>query len=411
MAIHRHAQEMARTLQEQGQLRLYHTSWLHAPQSTRLGSVLEKLSAAVPPVRHTLKNRRLQIPEPVPLKLRAREEILRLLVEKELGWKQAGHMIWEKQQKNLAMEAARLLDSGKFSAYMGLEYGALEALRAAKRMGVRSCLVFTSPHYSFWEEWAKRGGCPEEDLYPSRWWKERFRKCYSRIDEEIELAELIRTNSTLVGRSLEAAGVPKKKIVNVPLGADIQDIKPVVPRPKRNKVRFMASGQVSLRKGAHLLIEAWRELQPAQAELHFYGGILLPKRFLQGLPANITLHGNRSRAEVRQAYEESDVLVLPTLCDGFGMVVPEAMAAGCAVITTKNAGAADWIEEGKNGWVVEPASREALKVGIQRALETTLRLDEMRAHAQETARQRTWEGFRKRFSSCLYDEEFLVAHT
>jgi len=193
----------------------------------------------------------------------------------------------------------------------------------------------------------------------------------------------------------------------LPLGADIRGMHPMRERPNRKKVRFMASGQVSLRKGAHLLIEAWRKLKPAQAELHFYGGNLLPERFQKEIPAGITFHGSKSRAEVVRAYEESDVLVFPTLCDGFGMVVPEAMTAGCAVITTRNAGAADWIEEGKNGWVVEAASAEALAEGMQKALDADGRLDEMRAKAQETAKRHTWENFRQRFAECLYEEKFL----
>lgn len=410
VAIHRHSQEMARAIKETGQLRLYHTSWLHAPQSTRLGSVLEELSAVVPGLRRSLENRRLQIPEPLPMKLRPSEEFLRLMMESGLGWKRAGHVIWERQQKNLALAAARLLGTGAFSAYLGLEYGALEALQAAKANGVRTCLVFTSPHYSFWEEWAKRGGCGEEDLYPSRWWRDRFRRCYERIDEEIKLASLIRTNSALVGRSLQAAGVPQEKIVDVPLGADIQETQPMVPRPQQSIVKFIVSGQVSLRKGAHLLLEAWRQLHPAHAELHFFGGNLLPDKFLRGIPASVTFHGNRKRSEVRRAYQESDVLILPTLCDGFGMVIPEAMAAGCAVITTTNAGAVDWIEPGQNGWVVEAANVEALKGGIQQALGAGhQRLDEMRAHAQKTARHRTWQNFRQRFCKCLYEEKFFAA--
>jgi len=407
VTVHRHSQEMARCLQEEGQLQLYHTSWLHAPKSTGLGEVLEAAGPFVPGLRRGLEKRRLQVPEPLPMKLRAGEEFLRLLAETGLGWAKVGHMVWDRQQKNLSEEAVRLLQSGRFSGYLGLEYGALEALKTAKQMGIRTCLVFTSPHHAFWDEWAKRGGCREEDLYPSRWWKERLRRCYARIDEEMQLADLVRTNSELVGRSLEKAGLPHEKVVNVPLGADIRGMHPMRERPNRKKVRFMASGQVSLRKGAHLLIEAWRKLKPAQAELHFYGGNLLPERFQKEIPAGITFHGSKSRAEVVRAYEESDVLVFPTLCDGFGMVVPEAMTAGCAVITTRNAGAADWIEEGKNGWVVEAASAEALAEGMQKALDADGRLDEMRAKAQETAKRHTWENFRQRFAECLYEEKFL----
>ena len=59
-------------------------------------------------------------------------------------------------------------------------------------------------------------------------------------------------------------------------------------------------------------------------------------------------------------FRRAAMLVLPTLCDGFGYVVSEAMANGLPVITTYNAGAAERVDEGRNGFVVPPADALAL---------------------------------------------------
>ena len=96
-----------------------------------------------------------------------------------------------------------------------------------------------------------------------------------RRDEEMELADLIRTNSSLVGNSLIEGGADPKKVVNIPLGADLEDFRPFRPRKKDEPLRFVVSGRVSHRKGAHFLLEAWRKLRPKGAGLHFYGGVML----------------------------------------------------------------------------------------------------------------------------------------
>ena len=408
VAVHRHAQEMARSIHEVGCLRLWHTGWIHAPGRSWLGSAWEAAAAVVPPMRKVVARRTLVDFGKVPLQMRWKTEMVRIAAENFPGTRRLGHRIWEWHEHQLAREAANLLRRGKFTRYLGIEHGALEALRECKRLGLQSCLVFTSPHHSFWEKWAKIGDPrfrPGSHLGSNgeRW----MRRCYDRVDEEMELADLIRTNSELVKSSLIEAGVNPAKIVSVPLGADVAGMKPPVPWQTGRNLRFIVSGQVSPRKGSLLLLQAWKELNPAEAELHFYGGVHLPAEKLAGLPKSVVFHGNVGPKEMGEAYAQSQVLVFPTLCDGFGMVVPEAMVQGCAVLTTRNAGAADWIGEGVNGWVVEAGSVHALKDGLERVFSSRNRLEEMRAEAQETARSHTWDDFRVRLRAALTEHGFL----
>jgi glycosyltransferase involved in cell wall biosynthesis len=345
---------------------------------------------------------------PLPLRMRWKSEFLRLALESEAGHRRLGHAAWEWQEHQLAKEAARMLRGKKYSSYLGVEHGALEALQECKRQGLPSCLIFTSPHHSFWEKWAKIGDPGfhlGSSLGPDG--ERLMRRCYDRVDEEMRMADTILTNSSLVGRSLVEAGADSRKIMNVPLGADVTGMTPFNPWSPREKLRLIVSGQVSERKGSLLLIQAWKELHPPEAELHFYGGGQLSKEKLAGLPASVVFHGNVDPETLRQAYRRSQVLVLPTLCDGFGMVVPEAMVQGCAVLATANAGAADWIEEGKNGWVVAAGNVGALREGLEKVLASRHQLDEMRAKAQETARQNTWGDFRKKLNSSLEVKGFL----
>jgi glycosyltransferase involved in cell wall biosynthesis len=408
VATHRHAREIARALKETNRLGLWHTGWIHAPQSSLLGKVFEQAARWLPPVQRGIRRRSVDEEIPFPLQMRWKSELFRIAVESGLKQKGWGHAVWEWHEHELAKDAAGILRREGFKRYLGIEHGALEALQECRRLGRQSCLMFTSPHHSFWEKWARIGD--QEHRLGSHLGangERLMRRCYERVDEEIQLADVIRTNSSLVRQTLIDVRVDPKKIANVPLGADIRQMRPCLPLGKDGKLRLAVSGQVSPRKGSHLLLQAWKELSPAGAELHFYGGVHLPREKLAGAPESVKFHGNVDPEILRNAYRQSQVLVFPTLCDGFGMVVPEAMVEGCAVLTTRNAGAADWVEEGKNGWVVEAGSVSALKEGLEKVFACRDKWEEMRAAAQETARGRTWDDFRIELIQSLLDIGFL----
>src|SRR5262249_48370951 len=108
----------------------------------------------------------------------------------------------------------------------------------------------------------------------------------------------------------------------------------------------------------------------------------------------ITFHGSVARPVLFAAYKAADVLVFPTLSDGFGMVVTEAMAHGLPVITTDQAGAADLISP-DNGRIVPAADARALADALQWCLDNRGHPHSLRFYALETARRRQWSDFRR----------------
>ena len=85
-----------------------------------------------------------------------------------------------------------------------------------------------------------------------------------------------------------------------------------------------------------------------------------------GLAGRVIFTGGIS--DVRPCYAASDVFLMPTLYEPFGLVFGEAMACGLPVITSPQAGAADWIEHGVNGFVVDPLDVPAMAEAITGAL-------------------------------------------
>src|SRR4029079_8151257 len=77
-------------------------------------------------------------------------------------------------------------------------------------------------------------------------------------------------------------------------------------------------------------------------------------------PPGVTVLGSLSQAELAARLRAADCLVLPSRNESFGMVVPEALAAGLPVLVSDRVGASDLVTEGRNGWVVRAGDARAL---------------------------------------------------
>lgn len=130
------------------------------------------------------------------------------------------------------------------------------------------------------------------------------------------------------------------------------------------------------------LLEAWKKLNLPNAELLLIGSLShemnpLIRRY-EGVFRHIPFVPNE---QLLQYYGRSSVFVLPSVEDGFAVVIGEAMACGLPVITTYNTGAADIIAHGRHGFVVPIRSPEA----IGEHLELLYRNPELRNEMAEAA--------------------------
>jgi glycosyltransferase involved in cell wall biosynthesis len=305
--------------------------------------------------------------------------------------------IWDRMSHSFdALVARRYVPRAQ--AIQGFEYTALAAFERAKKEGKATILHLPSPDNKQFEIIEQR---------EKRLWKElvtkhdgyfdgRFAYRYERRLNEIALADVIIANSLLTARSHIQAGADPKKVFVVPLGAPptIAEVRVGTERNRR-PLNVIWAGPFSLRKGAHYLFEAWRLLAPkSSAILNVYGQVVVPDRLFKLKTGSIVFHGSVPMATLFKAYEEADVLVFPTLFDGFGLVVAEAMAHGLPVITTDQAGAAILVTA-DNGLIVPAADPKSLADALRWCLDNRDRLQSMRFHALETARHRQWSDFRR----------------
>jgi starch synthase len=99
--------------------------------------------------------------------------------------------------------------------------------------------------------------------------------------------------------------------------------------------------------------------------------------------------------QVLKIMMESDVLVLPSLSEGFGLVVTEALACGLPVIVTPNVGANDLVCDGREGFVVPICSAEAIADRLHALDKDRDLLAQMSREAQKTATEQSWEKYRR----------------
>jgi starch synthase len=191
---------------------------------------------------------------------------------------------------------------------------------------------------------------------------------------EHEIAHRILVGSRFVANSLIDSGVDPGKIVVNPYGVfwdmfkspeAMDDTMSKAPRP----TRFLFAGNIGARKGVPVLLDAWKQLgwQQGQAELWLVGSIQDHHRRLIPMGKSIRLIGQVAKADMAAIYQLCDVFVLPSLSEGFGLVLLEALAAGLPLITTLNTGGPDLRDHGAGDCVtlVQAGKAEELANAIR----------------------------------------------
>ena len=406
VAHNQHIQNIVGALHEAGALGRFYTGGVDHWHSSFGRRVRAIAGQCMPQMNSRLARRRVST---VPQELICPDwkwEGCRLLAQQAGLGPLVEDWFWERSEYALDRKCAEIIKDRRWNAYLGVEHGALFSIQAAHKEGKKAVVAFLSPHHKTRERWVDREyqRFPELLTPANRRLLELARERDARRDQEGQLADVVHCASKFTRDSLVAEGMDPHKIMIVALGCPS-----AVPREqlsgRRNPgaMRFVYSGPVSVRKAAHLLLASWRQLRiHSGAELHFYGAVTIPKAVVDQAGPGVFFHGGVSQTEMAQAYDDASVLVFPTLCDGFGMVVPEALAHGVPVITTSNAGAADLVTHGRSGFLVPPGDTEALAERMQWCVDHPAQVAEMQEGALAAAGRWTWADFRFSFRNQLF---------
>jgi glycosyltransferase involved in cell wall biosynthesis len=307
-------------------------------------------------------------------------------------------MAWDLSSHRFDQHVAQRHLHGIQAVY-AFEYTAKYTFEQAKRGGIATILAMPAIDSKEVDDIRLREEArfPELRVKHDRYFASRFATRYERRRAEIELADLVVANSEVTKQSHVRSGSDPAKIVVVPLAGPpgIEAIvKPSTDR--RGPMSVVWAGTLSLRKGGHYFVDAWRKLRAGKSAFGLiYGAVGLPERILRPLPEGLEIMGSLPQHELFAAFEKADVLAFPTLADGFGIVITEAFSRGLPVITTDKAGGSALVEHGRNGLIIPAADSVALVEALRWCLDNRESLHQMRFHALETARRWQWLDYRR----------------
>lgn len=283
-------------------------------------------------------------------------------------------------------------------AVYAYEDGALWTFQRAERLGLGRVWDLPLPHYraieQLWREEAERWpGAIDFAPHSEPAWKKR------RKDQELALATKVSVASAFTKKSLDDLGVGKPTIVT-PYGFPVDDFAPRSERPK-GKFTVLAVGTHDLRKGTPYLLEAWRRAAIPDAELHLVGPMRLAKGFLDRYAGLFKHRPHAPKAELGSLYAAADVLAFPTLGDGFGLVIQEAMCTGTPVITTPCGGGPECIDDDVDGWLVPPRDIDALVERLRACAANRERTYQVGRASRARAERWTWGDAERSLVSAL----------
>lgn len=121
-------------------------------------------------------------------------------------------------------------------------------------------------------------------------------------------------------------------------------------------------------------------------EAHFAGTNTYFVGYLQGV-------------ELASAFASADAFVFPSRTETLGLVLLEAMAAGCPVVAARSGGIPDIVTDGVNGYLFDPADSQGAVTATQRLLAATEEREQLRHNARQEAERWGWSAATKQLEN------------
>lgn len=186
----------------------------------------------------------------------------------------------------------------------------------------------------------------------------------SRGTAEYELADKIITPSIYTSKSFIDKGFDYKKIFIAPLiGKNKVGSFNKHVLKDTDSITFAFIGENILRKGLIHVLKAWKLLNRNHKHrliIRSNNRYLYSNKLIKELLNQKGIVIKNYYKNINDFYDEVDVLCLPSIDEGFGMVIIEAMSNGIPTIISKNVGASDLVRNQKDGLVINSQSSEEI---------------------------------------------------
>jgi glycosyltransferase involved in cell wall biosynthesis len=200
--------------------------------------------------------------------------------------------------------------------------------------------------------------------------------------------------SRALSDKVNSIGVPYSNIEIIPDGVDTTNFVPLPYKDRANNILFV--GSLIERKGVRYLIQAFANIVRYFPDFHL---ILMGEGYQRaecealvqsyGLSEKVCFTGAQTRKQVAESMRKAKIFVLPSIEEGLGVVLLEALASGTPIVASKIGGIPD-VVDGTVGLLIPPGEPEALEKAILSILNLNLNAWNVLHH---NARKRSEEVF------------------
>lgn len=215
--------------------------------------------------------------------------------------------------------------------------GARRTLEAAKRLGIPTVLERCNSHTRYVYEVVQKE-CERVGVCLPPGSEAAFNQKVLQIEEEeFRLADRLLCPSEFVVKTFLDKGFPRDRLARHIYGFDDKVYHPAPSyQPSQTGLRMLFVGFCAVRKGVHYALEAWLKSPAHRDGTFMVAGEFLPEyaRKLGPMLSHPSVRVLGQRNDIPELMRNSDVLVLPSIEEGFGLVCTEAMGSGCVPLVS-----------------------------------------------------------------------------
>jgi glycosyltransferase involved in cell wall biosynthesis len=269
--------------------------------------------------------------------------------------------------------------------------GALQTLKTANRLGIPTVLERCNAHTGFAMEVVQkecdRLGVALPPDHEHAFNAEKLRK----EEEEYRLATRLLCPSDFVVKTYTDRGYSREQLARHIYGFDEKVYHPSnEPRAAKPGLTMLFVGVCAVRKGLHFALEAWLRSPASKDGTFLIAGEFLPayQEKLASMLAHPSVRVLGHRNDVPELMRKSDILVLPSIEEGFGLVITEAMGSGCVPLASE--ACTEICSHMKTGLMHRVGDAEELRRHITMLHEDRALLARLRAECLRVAPSVTW---------------------
>lgn len=267
---------------------------------------------------------------------------------------------------------------------------ALETIKKANSLGIPTVLERPNAHtryaYDSVQSECKRLGIvlPPDHEYAYKL------DVLQKEEAEYNLTDFLLCASEFTVKTFVDQGVPREKLLRHIYGYDEKLYHPNSTQHAKPHLTVLFAGVAAVRKGVHFALEAWLQSPAHKAGTFMIAGEFLPEYAAKfsGMLSHPSVRILGHRNDMPELMRQSDILVLPSIEEGFGLVVVEAMGSGCVPLVSE--ACTDVVHHMENGLVHGIGDVAELTRQITELYEHPELLIRLRSGALRTAPSVTW---------------------